>query len=126
MEFVTSTDSELVLPPPHIFIITKHCDVHVVAVGHTARWIFMEKLHLAEQFKKRYVGRGGHIPMHMFIGGLGTVKVDCKLLYMHYSGSIQLPNRLPSSPGSQYAKSIPEPDIQGMKLLCEVMERTVN
>ena len=34
--------------------------------------------------------------------------------------------RAVSSPGSQYAKSILEPDIQGMKLLCGVMERTVN
>lgn len=85
MEFVTSTDSELVLPPPHIFIITKHCD----RCGHTARWIFMEKPHLAVKLKKWYIGGGWHIPMHMFIGGLGTVKVDCKLLHMHYSGSIQ-------------------------------------
>lgn len=61
--------------------------VHAVAAGHTGRWIFMEEPHLAEKLKNWYVGVG-HIPMHMFIVRLGTAKVDCKLLYMHYSGSI--------------------------------------
>lgn len=62
--------------------------------------------------------------LRKFVGRLGNVKVDCNfILYMHYSGNIQWPNRLLSNPGS---KPILEPDIQGMKWLCEVKERTIN
>lgn len=43
----------------------------------------------SRKIENLHVGEGGHIPMHMFIGGLGEFKVDCKLLYMYYSGSIQ-------------------------------------
>lgn len=63
--------------------------VQAVAAGHTGRWIFMEEPHLAAKLKNGYVGGGGHIPMHMFIRILGEVKVDRKLLYMHYLGRIQ-------------------------------------
>lgn len=61
----------------------------------------------------------------MFNGDLRGVKVESKL-YMRYMGSMQWSDWLHSSPGSQYAKPILEPDVQGMKLLCEVAERTVN
>lgn len=92
--------------------------VHAVAVGHRDRWVFMEKAHLAEKLKNWYIGGGGHIRMHMFMENWERLKLT--------TGYFICIIRAVSSPGSQYAKSILEPDIQGMKLLCEVMERTVN
>lgn len=54
---------------------------------------------------------------HVCLGDWRKVKVDYKLLYMYYSGDVQWPNRLLSSPGAQYAEVILEADVQRMKWL---------
>ena len=56
----------------------------------------------------------------MFIGELDNVKVDFKLVYMQYMVRTQWSY---SSPRSQYADAIPDPNVQ---LVCEVEEGTAN
>ena len=79
-----------------------------------------KKTHLAEKLKNWYAGGGGgRIQMQTFYWeDWGRLKLTASYFICII--------RAVSSPGSQYAKSILEPDIQGMKLLCGVMERTVN